>query len=472
MFGICDDDEIIHFIGLGGVGMSGIAEILHSLGYTIKGSDIRHSQHIERLERLGITAFIGHDKTNVANADVVVYSSAIHPDNPELLRARELRIPCLTRAEMLSQIVRLKKSIVVSGSHGKTTVTSICASILEMAAFDPTVINGGVINSYKTNAKLGCGDWTVVESDESDGSFVQLFPTIGIITNIDNEHVNHYGSLSNLKNAFKSFFTNLPFYGTGIACIDDPNVAEIIGDIMDRNIVTYAIRENAMLRAINIRKDKDGSLFDVKLEDDILRDIYIPMLGDHNILNALSAIAMSRILKIEPDTVRKTLASFTGVNRRFTIIGSMGGITFVDDYAHHPTEIRVLINAAKQKTIHGKVVIVCQPHRFTRLNTLFNEFCTCFDGADVIILTPVYKADDSETSNITSKNLYEALNDVGKNVTLTDDQGDVEDVLCKLMNEGTLSSGDIILFAGAGNISRWGHDIYEKLMADRSERIL
>ncbi|MDR0640592.1 MAG: UDP-N-acetylmuramate--L-alanine ligase [Holosporales bacterium] len=461
MFGVRDEDVVIHFIGMGGIGMSGIAEILHSLGYTIQGSDLRHSQHLERLERLGITAFIGHDKANVEHADIVVYSSAIRQDNPELLRAGELKIPRLTRAEMLSQIVRLKKSIVVSGSHGKTTVTSICAAILEMAALDPTVINGGVINSYKTNAKLGDGTWAVVESDESDGSFVQLFPTIGIITNIDNEHVNHYCSLANLKKAFGSFLTNLPFYGTGIACIDDPNVAEIIEGITDRNIVTYSIRKEAMVRAINIRKDKDGSLFDVKFEDDVLMDVYIPLLGNHNILNALSAIAMSRKLLIDTDIVRKTLASFTGVHRRFTILGDVDGITFVDDYAHHPTEIRALIGAAQQKT-SGKIVIICQPHRFTRLNILFNEFCTCFDGADTVILTPVYKADDAETSNITSQNLYEALVTAGKNAFLVNEQDEIAHILGDLMNNGTLHKGDIVLFAGAGHISRWAHDIYSR----------
>ena len=458
MFAICNGSEVIHFIGIGGIGMSGIAEIMHSLGYVVQGSDKVHSQNIDRLERLGIKTFVGHDAENVENASIIVYSSAIKQNNPELLKARELKIPCLTRAEMLSQIVRFKKSVVVSGSHGKTTVTSLCASILEMASFHPTVVNGGIIHSYNTNAKLGSGDWSVIESDESDGSFTQFFPTIGIITNIDKEHITHYGNFENLKNAFKTFLSNLPFYGAGIVCIDDPNVADIVKDMNDRKIVTYSIKQNSMFRAENIRKTDGGATFDVNHNGEIIKDISIPLLGDHNIKNALSAIAMANELRIDIDIVKATLASFTGVNRRFTKVGTIGNTLVIDDYAHHPTEIRSLLNSAKQK-VSGKVLIIHQPHRFTRLNTLFDEFCHCFELADKIIITPVYKADDIETAPITSDDLYNNLKSQGKDVLFAEDEKAIQDILKNM----SFSPNDIILFAGAGSISRWAHEIVKNI---------
>jgi len=458
MFAISNGSEIIHFVGIGGIGMSGIAEIMHSLGYVVQGSDKVHSQNIERLERLGIKAFIGHDAENVANANVVVYSSAIKQNNPELQRARELKIPCLTRAEMLSQIVRFKKSVVVSGSHGKTTVTSLCASILEMASFHPTVVNGGIIHSYNTNAKLGTGDWAVIESDESDGSFTQFFPTIGIITNIDKEHIAHYGNFENLKSAFRTFLNNLPFYGAGIVCIDDPNVADLVKDMNDRKIVTYSIDQNSMFKAVNIRKSENGAIFDVNHNGEIIENISIPLLGDHNIKNALSAIAMADELGIDISIVKATLASFTGVNRRFTKVGTIGSALVIDDYAHHPTEIKSLLNSAKQMS-SGKVVIIHQPHRFTRLNTLFDEFCHCFNLADKIVITPVYKADDIETAPITADDLFKNLKSQGKDVLFANDALEVQGILQGI----TLSPDDIILFAGAGSISKWAHEIVRKI---------
>lgn len=458
MFAISNGSEIIHFVGIGGIGMSGIAEIMHSLGYVVQGSDKVHSQNIERLERLGIKAFIGHDAENVANANVVVYSSAIKQNNPELQRARELKIPCLTRAEMLSQIVRFKKSVVVSGSHGKTTVTSLCASILEMASFHPTVVNGGIIHSYNTNAKLGTGDWAVIESDESDGSFTQFFPTIGIITNIDKEHIAHYGNFENLKSAFRTFLNNLPFYGAGIVCIDDPNVADIVKDMNDRKIVTYSIDQNSMFKAVNIRKSENGAIFDVNHNGEIIENISIPLLGDHNIKNALSAIAMADELGIDISIVKVTLASFTGVNRRFTKVGTIGSALVIDDYAHHPTEIKSLLNSAKQMS-SGKVVIIHQPHRFTRLNTLFDEFCHCFNLADKIVITPVYKADDIETAPITADDLFKNLKSQGKDVLFANDALEVQGILQGI----TFSPDDIILFAGAGSISKWAHEIVRKI---------
>lgn len=458
MFASSINNEIIHFIGMGGIGMSGIAEILHSLGYVVQGSDKNPSQNIERLERLGIKAFIGHSPENVEDANVVVYSSAIKPDNPELIRARSLRIPCLTRAEMLSQIVRFKKSVVVSGSHGKTTVTSICAAILEMASFNPTVVNGGIIHAYNTNAKLGAGDWAVIESDESDGSFVQFFPTVGIITNIDKEHITHYGNFENLKVAFKTFLNNLPFYGVGIVCIDDPNVEDLVSTMTDRRLITYSIDKPSMFQAVNIRRSENGSTFDVAYNDGILTDISIPLLGDHNIKNSLAAIAMSYELGIDPSVVKSTLASFSGVNRRFTKVGKIGNTLVIDDYAHHPTEIKSLLSAARQK-VHGKVVIIHQPHRFTRLNTLFAEFSHCFDSADKVIITPVYKADDIETAPITAGDLYGNLKQQGKDVCFANDKDELQSILSRMVEGDELSHDDIILFAGAGSISKWAHEI-------------
>jgi UDP-N-acetylmuramate--alanine ligase len=455
VFDILGDSRTIHFIGIGGIGVSGLAEILHAMGYNIQGSDCCYSQNIERLERLGITALIGHDISNINNVDVVVYSSAIGADNPELLQAKARKIPCLTRAEMLSQIVRLKKSIVVAGSHGKTTTTSLCAAILEVASLSPTVVNGGIINAYKTNAKLGSGNWAVVESDESDGSFVKLIPTIGIVTNIDKEHTSYYGSYDNLKLAFKSFLNNIPFYGAGIVCIDDDSVEEIVMDIADKNILTYSINKRSMFQATNIRKTQNGTTFDILMDDKDLESVYTPLLGDHNILNTLAAIATAKQLKISPEMMKTTLASFSGIGRRFSTLGMVDGVIFVDDYAHHPTEIAATISSAKQKS-SGKIVVICQPHRFTRLLTLFDEFCKCFDLADVVIVTEVYKADDTVDSEISSKNLYDALTVSGKNVMFAEGKDDLLYIIKNLIK----NNGDILLFVGAGSISKWAHEIY------------
>jgi UDP-N-acetylmuramate--alanine ligase len=466
MFVSCKDSRVVHFIGIGGAGVSGLAEILHSLGYVVQGSDLSYSQNVVRLEKLGITVFIGHDQQHVRNVDIVVYSSAIREDNPELIRAREMRVPCLGRAEMLSQVVRLKKSVVVSGSHGKTTTTSICAAILEASVFDPTVVNGGIINSYGTNAKLGSGDWAIIESDESDGSFVRLLPTIGIVTNIDNEHVGHYGSFANLKLAFRSFLENLPFYGCGIVCIDDDNIHDVIIGMAGRRILTYSINRASMFRAVNIRKSNGGSAFDIQCSDRIFEGVSIPLFGEHNILNSLAAFAVAIELDVDPSVIRSALAAFGGVGRRFTHIGEVGGVLMIDDYAHHPTEIRSLLAAARQR-VRGRIAIVCQPHRFTRLTKLFGEFRECFDGADVVILTPVYRADDIESGSVSSNDLYDALRKDGRTVYWAEDEGALTSVVKELMADGTLSEGDAILFAGAGSISRWAHNVYSACISTR-----
>lgn len=462
MFKNFERNSVIHFIGIGGIGMSGIAEILHSLGFTIQGSDLVKSSNVERIGKLGIKTFIGHEASNVEHADIVVYSSAITLDNIELKYAKELHIPCLTRAEMLSQIARFKQSVVVAGSHGKTTVTSLSATLLEMANMHPTVINGGIINSYGSNAKLGNGDWIVIESDESDGSFVQIFPTIAIVTNIDREHIYYYGSFKLLKQAFKSFLNNLPFYGTGIVCIDDENVKEVIKETNDRKIITYGFTDEANIQAINIRKLQNGSVFDVKYNNELIEDINIPLLGDHNIRNVLSIIALSKVLKIDINVTKSMLINFTGVKRRFTKVGYINNILVVDDYAHHPTEIRSLILSAKQHK-QGRIVIIHQPHRFRRLNQLFDDFYESLKLADISIIVPVYKANELGVAPLDSQDLYKTLLNDNQDTYYANTQAELEVLLMDIINKKQLNSEDIILFSGAGSISKIAYSVVENI---------
>jgi UDP-N-acetylmuramate--alanine ligase len=463
MFDMVDSHKVIHFVGIGGIGMSGLAEILHSLGYIVQGSDRSYSPNLERLEKLGVTVFVGHDERNVAGADIVVYSSAIIGDNPEISYARKNKIPVIPRAVMLSQIIHFKKSVVIAGSHGKTTTTSVCAAVLEMASFQPTVVNGGIINAYNTNARLGKGNWAVVESDESDGSFVHFFPTIGIITNIDHEHVKHYGDFESLKTAFKHFVQNIPFYGCCIACADDKNVLDVTAN-QDRRIITYGIHnEEAMYRAVNISKSSDGVSFDVLLNgnvEHIFNGFKAPLLGNHNILNLLSVIAMARELTIDMETVKTTFTGLTGVKRRFTNVGTLKGVRVIDDYAHHPTEIAAVLEAARQ-TCDGRVAIVCQPHRFVRLNSFFNDFVDILKKPDIRIIMPVYKADENEVGKLTSDNLYDSLSNV-PGTFMAKDENELGDLLVSLIDAGKLSNKDIILFTGAGNISKWAYEIVGK----------
>ena len=383
-----DKNKTIHLIGIGGIGMSGLAEILHSLGFKVQGSDKANNNNVKRLEKLGIKVFIGHDEKHITGVDILAYSSAIHIDNIELITAQKQNIPCLTRAEMLSQIVRLKQSVVVAGSHGKTTVTSLCANLLELANFKPTVINGGIINSYGTNAKLGQGDWAVIESDESDGSFVQFLPSIAIVTNIDKEHIKTYGTFQNLQDAFVKFVENVPFFGVAIVCKDDANTQYVIDRVKNRKIITYGLSEDSDIQGIHIKQTETGVAFDVKYKGKVFENISIPLYGLHNVRNALSVIASSQVLGIDISITKTTLSNFTGVKRRFTVVGKIDGITVIDDYAHHPTEIQALLEAAHQRK-NGKIVIIHQPHRFTRLNSLFDEFCHCFYNADTTVILPV-----------------------------------------------------------------------------------
>ena len=462
MFDIFENKLRVHFVGIGGIGVSGIAEIMHQMGYYVTGSDQTTSKNTERLEKLGIKVAISHNVKNV-DADIVVYSSAINPDNVELQYAREHKIPLLTRAEMLSQIVRFKKSIVVAGSHGKTTTTSLCAAILDMANFAPTVVNGGIINSYQTNAKLGESDWCVIESDESDGSFTLFFPTIGIITNIDNEHINNYGSFEKLKQAFKTYVANIPFYGCCIACIDDPVVDEIT-KIANRRIVTYGIKNsNAQYIAKNIIQHDFSLAFDVVNNGNNLFSVKLPLLGTHNVKNALAAIATGLELKITPETIISALMTFAGINRRFTIVGRVNGVPVIDDYAHHPTEIAALLEAANQFT-HGKIVLVCQPHRFSRLQALIDDFVKVLQKPDIRIITPVYMDDDAN-HEINSKTLFKKLE--SENTTYyAEDFEQISTILHNLIKQNQITINDVIIFAGAGSISKWAHDFTENYNAN------
>ena len=461
----------LHFVGIGGIGMSGIAEVLHNIGYQVKGSDIAENVNISRLQTLGIQITIGHQAENIKDAQVVVVSSAVSPENPEVLAAKTLGIPVIQRAEMLAELMRLKLSVAISGTHGKTTTTSLVAALLDTADMDPTVVNGGIINAYNTNARLGTGEWIVVEADESDGSFVKLPSTLAIITNIDPEHMDFYGNFENLKNSFLKFIENTPFYGLGILCLDHPEVQSLIPLISNRRILTYGFDEKANVRATNLRMSAEYSTFDVDIQPlhhhsflvqkEIknggitalprrLKDIKLPMLGKHNIQNALSVIAVAQELGIDDETVRTAFKNFKGVKRRFTKVGVSGGVTIIDDYAHHPVEIQTVIEAAKQST-DGKIIAVVQPHRYSRLNDLFQEFSLCFKECDSVVVAPIYSAGEEPIPNISSKNLAEAIRNQGINqVFEIEDAKELPYIIRRIAQEN-----DTVLCLGAGSITYW-----------------
>lgn len=464
----------IHFIGIGGIGMSGIAEILHNLGYSVQGSDPSTYGNTKRLVSLGITVFDHHDATNIGGADIIVISSAVKESNLELIEARRRGLPVIKRAEMLAEIMRFRLSVAVAGTHGKTTTTSMCAAVLDAANFDPTVVNGGIINTYNTNARLGKGDWIVVESDESDGSFTKLPATIGIVTNIDPEHIEHYGSFDILKDAFYTFIENLPFYGLGILCIDHAEVRALAAKIKDRRITTYGFSADAEVRAYNLRPELGGTYFDVdimpkskkylnntseqiKVLPKRYKNLFLPMAGDYNVLNFLSTIAVAEELGITEHFIKKALSDFKGVKRRFTHIDTVKGVDIIDDYAHHPTEITMVLKAAKQAT-KGRVIAVMQPHRYTRLRDLFEEFSTCFTDADQIILAPVFEAGEAPIAGISSNTLAEKIKAYKKDVTTITDHNTIPALLTNRMQEG-----DTIIYLGAGNITQWAADLPRNL---------
>ncbi len=455
----------LHFVGIGGIGMSGIAEILHNLGYQVQGSDLAESANVLRLRAMGIEVKIGHAAEHVADAQVVVVSSAVKADNSEVVAARANFAPVVRRAEMLGELMRLKWSVAVGGTHGKTTTTSMVAAVLDAAGLDPTVINGGIINAYGTNARLGAGDWMVVEADESDGSFVKLPATIAVVTNIDPEHMDHYGSLGALHDAFETFIENIPFYGFAALCIDHPVVQSLIGRIEDRRIITYGLSPQAEVRADNIAMEGEQARFDAVLtyrrrdnEERRIEGLRLPMLGHHNVQNALAAIAIAGALDLDEAVVRKGLADFGGVKRRFTRTGEAGGITVIDDYGHHPVEIGAVLTAARHAT-QGKVIAVVQPHRYSRLSELFEDFCSCFNEADHVIVADVYAAGEVPVEGIDRDSLVEGLRAHGhRNAVPLPGAGQLAPLVLELA-----APGDLVLCLGAGNITAWANALPAEL---------
>jgi UDP-N-acetylmuramate--alanine ligase len=455
----------VHFIGIGGIGMSGIAEIMLRIGYAVQGSDAKASANTERLEKLGAKVFIGHDATHLEGAYAVVYSTAVKPDNAELAAARERRLPLVRRAEMLAELMRLQFSVAVGGTHGKTTTTSMIACLLDAGGLDPTVVNGGIINAYGTNAKVGSGDWIVVEADESDGTFLKLRSSVAVVTNIDPEHLDHYGDFEAVKRAFRDFVENIPFYGFAAVCTDHPEVQAMASRVENRRLVTYGVNPQAEVRAERIAMGPDGARFDVvidPLEGEAIRyaDLHLPMPGHHNVLNSLAAIAVARELGVTGDDIRKGLAGFGGVRRRFTTTGVANGVRVVDDYGHHPVEIASVLKAARAVT-EGRVIAVVQPHRYSRLHDLFDDFCHCFNDADTVIVADVYAAGEAPLPGVDRNALVEGLRRYGHRRVLPLD-GPHE--LAGLVRHEA-RSGDVVVMLGAGDITSWAYALPGELAA-------
>ncbi|MFN7223994.1 MAG: UDP-N-acetylmuramate--L-alanine ligase [Paracoccaceae bacterium] len=453
----------IHFVGIGGIGMSGIAEVLMTLGYTVQGSDAKASKITDRLVKLGATFFEGQAAENIGNAAVVVISSAIKKGNPELEEARRRKLPVVRRAEMLAELMRLRSNIAIAGTHGKTTTTTMVATLLDKGGFDPTVINGGVIHSYGSNARAGAGEWMVVEADESDGSFNRLPATIAIVTNIDPEHMEHWGSFDALRKGFLDFVSNIPFYGLAVCCTDHPEVQALVGRVADRRIVTFGFNAQADVRAVNLRFEDGIAHFDILLngegEGAKIEGCTLPMPGDHNVSNALSAVAVARHLGMKKDEIREALASFAGVNRRFTKVAEVNGVTIIDDYGHHPVEIAAVLRAARQST-KGRVIAVHQPHRYSRLHSLFDDFCTCFNEADVVAIAEVYAAGEDPIAGASRDDLVAGLIAHGhRHARAILDEAD----LARLFREQA-RPGDIFVCLGAGTISTWANNLPAKLL--------
>ncbi|MCA3435978.1 MAG: UDP-N-acetylmuramate--L-alanine ligase [Rhodobacter sp.] len=455
----------IHFVGIGGIGMSGIAEVLMTLGYRVQGSDTKASGITDRLAGLGATVFEGQRAENLGAAAVVVVSSAIRPGNPELEEARRRKLPVVRRAEMLAELMRLKSNIAIAGTHGKTTTTTMVATLLDKGGFDPTVINGGVIHAYGSNARAGAGEWMVVEADESDGSFNRLPATIAIVTNIDPEHMDHWGTFEALRKGFFDFVSNVPFYGLAVCCTDHPEVQVLVGRVTDRRIVTFGFNAQADVRATGLRFENGKAFFDIQLQNEgegsKIESCTLPMPGDHNVSNALAAVAVARELGMTATDIRAALAAFGGVNRRFTRVGEvLGGVTIIDDYGHHPVEIAAVLKAARQATA-GRVIAVHQPHRYTRLSSLFEEFCTCFNEADVVAIADVYPAGEDPIAGASRDDLVAGLIAHGhRHARAVVDEAD----LARLVREQA-RPGDMVVCLGAGTISAWANALPARLEA-------
>jgi UDP-N-acetylmuramate--alanine ligase len=460
MKGVATDIGTIHFVGIGGIGMSGIAEVMHNLGYKVQGSDVAEGYVIEGLRKRGIHVAIGHSADNLGDAAVVVTSTAIKRENPEVAAAYANRVPVVRRAEMLAELMRLKSTVAVAGTHGKTTTTSMIAAMLDAGGVDPTVINGGIINSYGSNARLGASDWMVVEADESDGSFLRLDGTIAVVTNIDPEHLDHYGSFDAVKDAFVEFVENVPFYGAAILCLDHPEVQALLPRVRDRRIVTYGFSAQADVRGVNVVPGMGGNRFEVLIRsrDGSVRsieDIALPMAGRHNVQNALAAIAVAIELGLDDATIQKGFAAFGGVKRRFTKVGEVsmgdgGVVTIIDDYGHHPVEIRAVLSAAREGAT-GKVIAVVQPHRFSRLGALMDEFAQAFNDADQVLVTPVYAAGEVPVEGVNAEALVERLKARGHRAAAAVESADALAVLLA----GEAVAGDLVVCLGAGDITKW-----------------
>jgi UDP-N-acetylmuramate--alanine ligase len=456
----------MHFIGIGGIGMSGIAEVLVNLGYTVQGSDQSDGANIKRLRDKGVKTAIGHAAENIDGAKVVVISSAIKSDNPELVAARAQRLPVVRRAEMLAELMRLKSCIAIAGTHGKTTTTSMVAALLDAGGFDPTVINGGIINAYGTNARLGAGDWMVVEADESDGSFLKLPADIAVVTNVDPEHLDHFKTFDAVQDAFRAFVENVPFYGFSVMCTDHPIVQNLVGRIEDHRIVTYGENPQADVRLVEVSHAGGTSLFTVLFREAATRpeheieNIALPMPGRHNALNATAAIAIAHELGVSDETIRKAFAKFGGVRRRFTRTGIWNGVTIIDDYGHHPVEIAAVLRAAREST-KGRVLAVVQPHRFTRLAALFDQFCNCFNDADTVIVANVYPAGEAPIPGVDRDALVQGLRTHGHRDVIALEG---PERLAQLVATA-IEPGDYVVCLGAGSITQWAYALPAELAA-------
>ena len=465
--GLPKDIGALHFIGIGGIGMSGIAEILNSLDYTVRGSDMAECPNVKCLRETGIEVKVGHAPENLKAADgnlpaAVVISSAIKKTNPELQAARDLGLPIVRRAEMLAELMRLKWAVAIGGTHGKTTTTSMVGQMLETAGFDPTIINGGIVNAYGTNTRLGASDIMVVEADESDGTFTRLPASVCVVTNMDPEHMEHYGTFEAVKDAYRQFIHNVPFYGYAVLCIDHPEVQALIPSVKDRKIITYGFNPQADVQVSNVKSGPDGSVFDVSLPDErMLRDVHLPMLGQHNILNALAALCIAYEMNVAAPIMKKALEGFTGVKRRFTKTGVSHDITVIDDYAHHPIEIETVLKAARMAVAenNARVIAVMQPHRYTRLHNLFDEFCKCFNDADAVIIADIYAAGEDPIEGTDKRSLVEGIKNHGhREVMALPDRKELAHMIARLARPG-----DYVICMGAGDITGWAYDLPAQL---------
>ena len=450
------DIGTIHFVGIGGIGMSGIAEVMHNLGYQVQGSDIAEGYVVEGLRKRGIKVMIGHAAENLGDAAVVVTSTAVKRSNPEVAAALEQRVPVVRRAEMLAELMRLKRTVAVAGTHGKTTTTSMVAALLDAGGVDPTVINGGIINSYGSNARLGTSEWMVVEADESDGSFLRLDGTIAVVTNIDPEHLDHYGSFDAVKEAFVEFIENVPFYGCAVLCIDHPEVQAVIPRVRDRRVVTYGFSAQADVRGENVTPYPGGNRFDavIRQRDGSQRRIEridLPMPGRHNVQNALAAVAVASEMGCEDAEIQGGFSNFNGVKRRFTKVGEVAGATIIDDYGHHPVEIRAVLAAAREGVSTGRVIAVVQPHRFTRLRDHLEDFESAFNDADMVFAAPVYAAGEAPIDGISSETMVAGMKARGhRSAQVIAGPDELAEALAAV-----IQPGDMVVCLGAGDITKW-----------------